>query len=242
MNVKLARVAGTSALVLATATMALVATACSAGSDSTSSKANSTSSNSASKSDNTASPGKGTASASSGTSGSGTSSKGSDVVVSSPGAAGAKSAGKTACTGAELKPSIVHGTDADPDPKAGQTQATLLFTNVGKRTCTVQGHPGVDLVDSSGKSWSLMWQKATAAKISLKPGTATMADLTFVPVSPNSTASEQKPFKVANVKVTPPDTTATATLAWPWPSIAVQLQDGATHPGTYIGPVFGTAN
>lgn len=235
MNVKLARATRTSALVLATAAMALVATACSAGSDSSSS-------NSASKSGNTVSPDNGTASASAGTSGSGTAPKGSDVVVSSPGAAGAKSAGKTACTGAELKPSIVHGTDADPDPKAGQTQATLLFTNVGKRTCTVQGHPGVDLVDSSGKSWSLMWQKATAAKISLKPGTATMADLTFVPVSPNSAASDQKPFKVAHVKVTPPDTTATATLAWPWPSIAVELQDGATHPGTYIAPVNGTAS
>lgn len=235
MNVKLARATRTSALVLATAAMALVATACSAGSDSSSS-------NSASKSGNTVSPDNGTASASAGTSGSGTASKGSDVVVSSPGAVGAKSAGKTACTGAELKPSIVHGTDADPDPKAGQTQATLLFTNVGKRTCTVQGHPGVDLVDSSGKSWSLMWQKATAAKISLKPGTATMADLTFVPLSPNSAASDQKPFKVAHVKVTPPDTTATATLAWPWPSIAVELQDGATHPGTYIAPVNGTAS
>lgn len=234
MNVKLARATRTPALALATAALALVATACSGGSDSASGSGDSASAT-------TASPGKGTDSASSGTSGSGPSAKGTGAALSSPSAAGAKAAGSSACTGAELRPSIVHGTDADPDPKAGQTTATLLFTNAGKRTCTVQGHPGVDLVDGSGKSWSLMWQKATAEKVTLKPGTATMAELTFIPVAPNSTATDQKPFKVATVKVTPPDTTATATLAWPWPNIAVELQDGATHPGTYIGPVNGTA-
>lgn len=224
MNVKLTRAARTSALALATATLALGATACSGGSDSASAVSGSG------------------ATASAGTSGSGTSSKSAALLSASAAGAAVKSAGKGVCTGVELKPSIIHGTDADPDPKGGQTHATLLFTNVGKRTCSVQGHPGVDLVSSSGRVWSLMWQKTTAEQISLKPGVATMADLTFLPVSPSSKVSDQQPFNVAHVKITPPDTTATATLAWPWPNIAVQLQDGATHPGTYVSPVYGTAS
>lgn len=235
MNVKLTRTARTSALALATAALALGVTACSGGSNS----ASGTSGSGAAASASTSGSG-GTASAVA--SGSGTSSKTGALVSAAPGGAGAKPAGKGACTGAELKPSIIHGTDADPDPKASQTHVTLLFTNVGKRTCTVQGHPGVDLVNSSGKAWSLMWQKTTAEKISLKPGVATMADLTILPISPTSKTSDQQPFKVAHVKITPPDTTATATLAWPWPDIAVQLQDGATHPGTYVSPVSGTAS
>ncbi|MFG2602134.1 DUF4232 domain-containing protein [Streptomyces sp. NPDC048514] len=154
----------------------------------------------------------------------------------------APAAAKSACTGAELKPSIVHGTDADPDPQATSTTATLLFTNVGRRTCTVQGHPGVDLVTASGDTWSIAWQKTTARKVTLRPGVATMAELTFLPVGPTSGAPDQKPFLPTNVKVTPPDTTTTASLAWPWQDIAVLRQDGATHPGTYIGTVAGTAS
>ncbi|MFJ7257728.1 DUF4232 domain-containing protein [Streptomyces sp. NPDC098085] len=153
-----------------------------------------------------------------------------------------RAAAKSACTGAELKPSLVHGTDADPDPEATQTTATLLFANVGKRTCTVQGHPGVDLVTATGDRWSIVWQKTTAQKVTLRPGVATMAELTFLPVSPASSAPDQKPFLPKSVKVTPPDTTTTATLAWPWQRIAVLRQDGATHPGTYVGPVAGTAS
>ncbi|MFJ9036829.1 DUF4232 domain-containing protein [Streptomyces sp. NPDC102406] len=153
----------------------------------------------------------------------------------------AQAAAKPACTGSELKPSLVHGTDADPDGTATQTSATLLFTNVGKRTCTLKGHPGLDLVNAKGEAWSVAWQKKTAEKVTLKPGVATMAELTFLPVSPKSTGAGAEAFVPVKVKVTPPDTTATTTLAWPWKNIAVLRQDGATHPGTYISTVSGTA-
>ncbi|NEB75928.1 DUF4232 domain-containing protein [Streptomyces sp. SID14478] len=161
------------------------------------------------------------------------------VAVSS---ASAQAAAKPACTGSEVKPSIVHGTDADPDGTATQTTATLLFTNVGKRTCTFKGHPGLDLVNAKGEAWSVAWQKQTAATVTLKPGVATMAELTFLPTSPKSTGAGEEAFVPAKVKVTPPNTTATATLAWPWKDIAVVRQDGATHPGTYLSTVFGTAS
>jgi hypothetical protein len=151
-------------------------------------------------------------------------------------------AGTTACTGAELRPSLVHGTDADPDPAAVQTTALLLFTNVGRRTCTVQGYPGLDLVSTGGDTWSIARQRTTAEKVTLKPGVATMAELTFLPVSPHSSAPGEKAFVPASVKVTPPNTTRTTTLAWPWEDIAVLDQTGATRPGTYIGTVFGTAS
>jgi hypothetical protein len=35
--------------------------------------------------------------------------------------------------------------------------------------------------------------------------------------------------------VTPPNETTSVSLAWPWSPVL--LQDGATHPGTYVGPI-----
>ncbi|MEU0135825.1 DUF4232 domain-containing protein [Streptomyces sp. NPDC006296] len=148
----------------------------------------------------------------------------------------------TACTGTELRPTLVHGTDADPDPEAVQTTALLLFTNVGERTCTVQGYPGLDLVDADGEAWSMARQQGKAEKVTLKPGVATMAELTFLPVSPGSSAPDEEAFVPVSVKVTPPDTTRTTTLSWPWKDIAVLDQTGSGRPGTYIGTVFGTAS
>ncbi|MFJ4963404.1 DUF4232 domain-containing protein [Streptomyces sp. NPDC088729] len=147
-----------------------------------------------------------------------------------------------ACTGAEVKPSIVHGTDADPDPHAGQTSAVLLLTNTGKRTCTVKGHMGVDLIAANKDRWSLARQKKVSERITLRPGTATMAELTFLPWNAEeqegSGAEEFKPVKVA---MTPPNTTTTTTVSWPWPSLGLIRQDGATHPGTWVSPLEGTA-
>ncbi|MFF2964765.1 DUF4232 domain-containing protein [Streptomyces sp. NPDC057963] len=235
MNARLTRVNRFTVILAATATLALTATAC-GGSDARASGPASPT-RAADKSNSTSGTAHPTQAdrAAAGRSG--------DTAVTPPSSkTAARAAAKSACTGAELKPSLVHGTDADPDPKATQTTATLLFTNVGKRTCTVQGHPGVDLVTATGDRWSIAWQKTTAQKVTLQPGVATMAELTFLPVSPSSSAPDQKPFLPKSVKVTPPDTTTTATLAWPWQRIAVLRQDGATHPGTYVGPVAGTAS
>ncbi|MBO1338038.1 DUF4232 domain-containing protein [Streptomyces sp. VRA16 Mangrove soil] len=241
MNAKLTRMSRAAAAVAATAVLALTATACGGSDDkadtsSSSGPASGSASNSATESTGSQGSASSQASADSGKSG------GTAVTSPSPRGAGQAVAAKSACTNAELKPSIVHGTDADPDGKADQTQAQLLFTNVGKRTCTVQGHPGVDLVNAKGETWNVAWQKQTAEKVTLKPGVATMAQLTFLPISPSSTAPDQQPFLPVTVKVTPPDTTATASLAWPWQDIAVLRQDSATHPGTFISTVNGTAS
>ncbi|MGW7041912.1 DUF4232 domain-containing protein [Streptomyces avermitilis] len=235
MNARLTRVTRLVVTLAATGTLALTATAC-GGSDARAS-GTASSSTAGDKSNSTS----GTAGPTQ--EGRAAVGKSGDTAVTPPSPkTAAPAAARSACTGAELKPSIVHGTDADPDPKATQTTATLLFTNVGKRTCTVQGHPGVDLVTAAGDTWSIVWRKTTAEKVTLQPGVATMAELTFLPVSPTSSASDQKPFLPKNVKVTPPDTTTTTTLAWPWQHIAVLRQDGATHPGTYVGTVTGTAS
>ncbi|WP_424216162.1 DUF4232 domain-containing protein (plasmid) [Streptomyces sp. BI20] len=146
------------------------------------------------------------------------------------------------CTAADVKPSIVHGTDADPDPDATQTSASLLLTNTGKRTCVTRGFVGLDLIARNGDRWSVARQKATTERITLKPGVATMAELIFLPwhakEQQGSGAVEFKPVKVA---ITPPDTTTTTTVAWPWPTIGLVRQDGATHPGTWLTPLAGTA-
>jgi hypothetical protein len=50
----------------------------------------------------------------------------------------------------------------------------------------------------------------------------------------SSSGSTPADFKVTTLMITPPNTFSHADLAWPQ---AVLLQDGATHPGTFIAPV-----
>ncbi|OIV35461.1 hypothetical protein BIV57_21475 [Mangrovactinospora gilvigrisea] len=147
-----------------------------------------------------------------------------------------------ACAGSQIRPRLVHGTDADPDPSANQTTALLAFKNTGTRTCSLVGYPGVDLVAKNGTTWSLARQKQKAEKVVLKPGYETMADITLLPWNKSEAGTGSQEFKPVAVRVTPPNTRTTTTLAWPWSKLGVLRQDAATHPGTYIGTVYGTAH
>lgn len=132
----------------------------------------------------------------------------------------------------------MHGTDADPDPSKANTAAVLSMTNTGKTTCTVQGHPQVDLLSTAGDDWPLVPQSGETPKLTLAPGSSALASLYLLS---HTSGAGTEAFQVKSAVITPPDTKVKTTVAWPW-TWALERQDAATHPGTYIGAVNQTAS
>ncbi|MFF5145408.1 DUF4232 domain-containing protein [Streptomyces sp. NPDC013157] len=121
---------------------------------------------------------------------------------------------------------------ADPGSGTGQQKhAVVAFTNKSGHSCTMYGFPGVDLVNS-GQKWSLQRTNATPKRVTLANGASTNFAITFlVPAQGDSSTT----FTPTTVVVTAPNQRTSFDLSWH--GGAVVLQDGATHPGTYIGPV-----
>ena len=146
--------------------------------------------------------------------------------AASPAPPGAAAAGR--CQPGEL--SVAFGA------KSGTTQVILAvdLTNKGTAPCTMRGFPGVDLVGATsaqqGYRWSLARQSAAYSKVTLQPGQAAHFNLTFLPAAMGSGGN----ITVAKIVITPPDDFTQAEVTW---NESVVLQDGATHPGTYIGPI-----
>ncbi len=96
---------------------------------------------------------------------------------------------------------------------APQIHFDVTLTNTSPESCALQGYPGVDLIGPDDPSWgpvySLPRQDVEAAPLTLAPGASASSRLTFLPT---------------------PD-------GWIPGGIAVLRQDGASHPGTYIGPL-----
>ncbi|MFE2426225.1 DUF4232 domain-containing protein [Streptomyces sp. NPDC059373] len=113
-----------------------------------------------------------------------------------------------------------------------QQKLAVVLKNKGSATCTLQGFPGVDLKSADG-SWSLVRSSVTPKKATLAPGNSATFIISYLPWTKGSGTE----FKATSVVVTPPNETTSATLTWPGGSVL--LQDGATHPGTYTGPIGG---
>ncbi|MEU4311010.1 DUF4232 domain-containing protein [Nocardia sp. NPDC024068] len=129
------------------------------------------------------------------------------------------------------------GTRERPTDSPGQGRLEIVLTNTSAQSCAVQGYLGVDLAGPDdpafGPTYSLPRQEVGFAPVVVEPGSAVSSDLTYLPGGPGG-------WVPATIVVTPPDTTTQ--LQAPWPSGAsVQRQDGATHPGTYIGPLRPTS-
>jgi hypothetical protein len=117
----------------------------------------------------------------------------------------------------------------------GQDQLAVVLTNVSQQSCTLQGYPGVDLVGPDTPMWgpvfSLRRQSGDPQPLTLAPGASATSVLTFIgPSTPDR-------WVPASIVVTPPDATTQLEVAWIPGDFAVLRQDGATHPGTYIGPL-----
>lgn len=125
------------------------------------------------------------------------------------------------------------------------TQPTQVvdMTNKSSSACTMEGFPGVDLVGVANGQQNYTWPMTRAsaslaaqnhqgiAKVTLQPGQTAHFDLRYLPGAPGDGNTL---IRVVKMVITPPDDFTQAELTW---DQSVVLQDGATHPGTFILPV-----
>ena len=124
--------------------------------------------------------------------------------------------------------SLSTGPYGSPGDNA-QMHFAVILTNISPQSCTLQGYPGVDLVGPDGPTYSLPRQSGDPQPLTLAPGASASSRLTFLP-TPNG-------WVPRTIVVTPPDAATPLETPWIPGGIAVLRQDGATHPGTYIGPL-----
>lgn len=98
----------------------------------------------------------------------------------------------------------------------------------------MDGFPGVDLAGAANGqqnfTWSLERSSASYSQVTLRPGGTAHFDLVYLPGAANGSTD----ITVAKMVITPPNGYTQAEMTW---NQSVLLQDGATHPGTYITPV-----
>lgn len=154
-----------------------------------------------------------------------------------PASAAAK-AEPTRCHTADLKAGFATGDDARPEmgQSEKQTQAYIWFTNRSKRTCTLSGFAGVDMIGAqqTDGTWSLARSSKAPVKMTLEQGDTVDFSITLLPVA-KSTPQQEK-FVPATFLVTPPNETEHFALAWPFGG-QILKQDAATRPATYLNPI-----
>ena len=92
------------------------------------------------------------------------------------------------------------------DAAAGTTYRSLVFTNKGTRTCTIQGFPGVSYVtgDSGQQVGPAAYRVGEkGAVVTLKPGDTASSDIGFVQVA-NFDPAVCKPTDVRGLRIYPP--------------------------------------
>ena len=165
----------------------------------------------------------------------------------------ASPAGSTAATGSAARPvqSASPASSQQAQAASGTCQAAQLsytlgaltgtsqrtqvvdLTNQGSSACTLRGFPGVDLHGAANGqqdfTWSLVRQSASYSAVTLQPGQSGHFSLIYLPGTSDSTD-----ITVSKLVITPPNAYTQGELTW---NQSVLLQDGATHPGTYITPV-----
>ncbi len=121
--------------------------------------------------------------------------------------------------------------DAKP-AEGGTTQLRLplKMTNVGTADCVLRGFPGARLKGQDDVTWDLVRSAEEAKDVRLAPGASTTSYLAFLPEK-----GHNEKWDVTTVTITPPNTTDSQVFDWPGGSVL--KQDGATRPGTYVGPV-----
>jgi len=122
------------------------------------------------------------------------------------------------------------------DPSAqDQHQAKVVFTNTSQTACYLQGFPGVDLESAGHQPYSLPRTSDAKPHVLLLPHGAAQAVLTYL-TGPDLACDSSGAWTPTTVAITPPDDTTTMRIPWLGDSVD-DCQSGATHPGSYIGPV-----
>ncbi|MFK0180887.1 DUF4232 domain-containing protein [Streptomyces xanthochromogenes] len=135
----------------------------------------------------------------------------------------------TRCRTSQLAFAVAPGSGAQS--KGEQGAITVTLTNRGVKSCVMKGYPGVDLVGGPTR-WSLPRQTSESpSTVTVRPGATTTFTVFYLPFD----KGDGQEFRPKSIVVTPPNETHPHTLPWTYSSVL--LQDGATHPGTYVGPV-----
>ncbi len=128
----------------------------------------------------------------------------------------------------------------------GQQTQAVDMTNHASSTCTMEGLPTVDLLGKAdGQAgeydWTLVHSSTKdVAKVTLRPGATAHFDLVFLSADLADGGGDKDTIVADKMIIRTPgdnDTDHSAVLgnlAW---AQSVVLQDGATHPGTYVMPV-----
>jgi hypothetical protein len=131
--------------------------------------------------------------------------------TATPSATGA-SAAVDRCHTSELTGSLRAG-----DAAAGNRYATLVLTDTGGQTCTVEGFGGLGLVDASGRSLPTVQARSggPGAVVTLRPGASVSAQLHWgaVPSDGDAQTGDCQPVP-ATLRVIPPDETDALSVAW----------------------------
>lgn len=149
-----------------------------------------------------------------------------------PPSTGSTDASSGACTSTEISAQLV-GTPSTQS----QYGLVLELANVGSSTCTMDGFPGFELVGplSNGTTtYEPVHQVTGYSIVTLVPGASAHADLWALP-GPDTCDAGQA-WVPASASVTLPGGSRPISVAWPGGSVD-NCQGGATHPGTYVGPV-----
>ncbi|WP_330184914.1 DUF4232 domain-containing protein [Nocardia sp. NBC_01503] len=112
-----------------------------------------------------------------------------------------------------------------------QRTASIVLTNLSRESCVLQGFPGVDLaaVGDNGRA-ALPRTNEQGQPVLLPPGGQAKSTLTYATGTDTPT----------EIIVTPPDSTTQLHAVWPTALGSIMVwPEGATHPGTYIGPLRG---
>lgn len=141
-----------------------------------------------------------------------------------PGEGGSVDRAAARCTDADLSATV------DEPTGSGQQRTILAWRNTTDRPCTMTGFGGVDLQGPDdptfGPTYSLPRSSEEPTTITLQPGGTGITTITTL------SGGDWTPTEVV---VTAPDETTSKTV--PWRGGPVQRQDGATRPGSFIGPV-----
>ena len=116
-----------------------------------------------------------------------------------------------------------------------QYQVPIAFTNVSAQTCSLLGFPGTEFGAAGALPVDLVRTSAKPVRVSLIPGAQAHAVLTFL-TGTDPTCDAGGPWIPTTLTVTPPDDTTSIQIPWPGSSVD-DCQTGATHPGSFIGPV-----
>jgi uncharacterized cupredoxin-like copper-binding protein len=119
------------------------------------------------------------------------------------GAAPAGAASLPTCTFGHLSAKLAGG-----DAAAGSQYLTIRFTNTGRHSCVLDGHPGVSLVTANHRRVGLTAKRATdtVRTVRLDPGEKADAVLRITNAL-NYPKSTCKPTAVRALRVIPPDST-----------------------------------